>query len=202
MNYSTAFANEKNVYEQIVNEYNKLYNISLEYVDVNPDTDINMYRDFIAKIAKGERNTLDYIKTRKEESIKEAIKNKNILNSEESNLITRSASSHITTATNTPMSASYPSASAFNVTCTYTSYYNSSASPSYTVGFPQSVSVTTNSTIFVIYAYTLQSWSSSNLDAGRRLGISTSGSLSELLTVSGNYLEIAGVTTYTEFSYQ
>lgn len=195
-----AFASEKSVYEKIVDEYNQLYNVSLKYVEVSPDTDVDKYSAFISDVAKGEHETLNYIVKRLSES--NSTLTTNSVNSLTSGVSLASTSSHVTTATKTPMSASYPSASAYNVTCTYTCFYNSYATPAYTVGNVQSVNVSMNGTIFVDYAYIMSSYSVSYLDAGRHLGISTRGTVLQSNYLSGEYLEISGVTTYTEFGYQ
>lgn len=180
----TANAAERDLYEEIVNEYNEMYDISLEYVEVAPNTNIDEYRDFIARIASEERATLDYIAS---------VEARNIMNSTITphNIITERSTVTVTE-TKTASSASYVDASAYSVTCTFERYTN-------TIGNPTSVSVTVDSSIIIMRGYSQSSWSYNRYDSLRTLGITSKGSVTEHFTISGTSNTVANVTVYAEF---
>lgn len=189
---TTANAAEKDVYEQIVNEYNEMYDVSLEYVEADPNTDINEYRDFIARVAREERATLDYIANA------EARNSNQVFNSI---IAPRGTVTNTVTATKTASTGTYLSASAYSVTCTYDCYTNTSTTPVYTVGNASSVSVDVTSILTIRRYYTQDSWSSKRIDSGRTLGITSKGSVTEYFTASGTSNTVGNITVYAEFGW-
>lgn len=191
-------ASTYNVYKEILEEYNKLYDVSLEYVDVSKGTDINEYRDFVFELARQERATQDFMKRREAESRKQD--NILVYNNRVSRVIPNSTVSRVVTVTKNPWSASYMGETAYNVTCIYTCYTNTASTPIYTVGNPLSVNVSMESNAFFVRYFTLDSWSSKLLDTGRTLGITAKGTVHQFFHFSPP-VEVRGVTLYTEFGW-
>lgn len=58
---SMAFATVQDPFEKVLEEYNKKYNIELEYVPVGEYADLSEYTKFVESVAKENRKTLNYI---------------------------------------------------------------------------------------------------------------------------------------------
>lgn len=177
---------ETNIYEQIVEEYNSIYDVSLQYIDVSPETNVDEYRKFIEETAKGERDTLDYIESR----------DKDVSVLSDTNMISPdfavSATAYDITKTQPAISASFLASSSYKVKCTYTNYGTY-------LGNPRNVGVSVKSSVLIGRYFTVSTWSSRSLDLGITLGVTTKGTLTEYSVSNGTSWTVSGVTVYAEF---
>lgn len=196
------WAKEKDKYQQIVDKYNIIYNVSLICNSVSEDMDINDFEKVISDLAKQERATLDYIQARENDCMEPSISSKDIMVSTSKKFSTSSVSWHKVTDTKQALTASYLDPSAYTITCTYKAYTNPDGNPVNTVGNAENVSTNVSSNVLIMRAYSLNRWSQRNLDAGRTLGIETSGTVKHNYLLTGQYLEVSNVTVYAEFRYK
>ncbi len=61
--FSVASAQSIDPFRTVVEEYNKKYNVALEYIPVSAQADLNVYKDFVEETAKNTRATLDFIQS-------------------------------------------------------------------------------------------------------------------------------------------
>ena len=181
-----AFADTQDQYEEILDKYNKKYNVAIEYIPVKEYISLDKYEEIVKEVAKDERETQNYIEQIK--LLKKDVANPKII---EKGVLKKK--SKTVAAYNTD----YLSASAYLGTATY--YIASDNKISSVVSFSARYKNSIGNALGIMYEYACTSYTTNYYDAGKTLGITAKGNLTGRYS-SGIGVSFGNVTTQYMFT--